>query len=110
RQTPRRELPATPQQAFDVAVDTAGDAIDTIIKGVQTMAMTTPGTNQPAAEVRQVAPAAAEPKIELASVVDPKPGVTLALPEEQATVETEVAVLEGDTKPEELMPPFSVTD
>ena len=110
KRTPRRELPATPQEAFDVAVDTAGDAIDTIIKGVQTMAMTTPGTSQPAAESRQVAPAATEPKIELASVANPKPGVTLALPDEQATVETEVAVLEGDTKPEELMPPFSVTD
>lgn len=111
KRTLRRELPATPQEAFDVAVDTAGDAIDTIIKGVQTMAMTTPGTNQPAAEPRQVAPAAnAEPKIELASIVEPRPGVTLALPEEQATVEQEVAVLEGDAKPEELMPPFSVTD
>ncbi|HEY0918144.1 peptidoglycan-binding domain-containing protein, partial [Devosia sp.] len=33
-----RKLPETPQQAFNIAVDTAGDAIDTIIAGVQGVA------------------------------------------------------------------------
>jgi peptidoglycan hydrolase-like protein with peptidoglycan-binding domain len=108
-----RELPETPQEAFELAVATAGDAIDTIIQGVQTVTMTTPG-RKPAAETQQfaAAPAAAkpEPKIELASIAEPKVGVTLALPEMQATVEPEIAILEGDAKPEDLMPPFSVTD
>lgn len=107
-----RELPETPQEALEIAVATAGDAIDTIIQGVQTVTMTTPA-RKPAAGAQQLVPAPAaapQPKIELASVAEPKVGVTLALPERQATVEPEIAVLEGDVKPEELMAPFSVTD
>src|SRR5690606_37881152 len=38
----RRELPETPQEAFNIAVDTAGDAIDTIIDWVQTVTMNRP--------------------------------------------------------------------
>lgn len=135
----RRELPATPEAAIDLAVETAGDAIDTIISGVQTMAMTKPGKTVETAEVQQLAeakPAAeaspavevsavseanavaevaaqpvvrAEPRIELASVAEPKVGVTLALPDEQATVPADVAELDTEATPEDLAA-FSATD
>lgn len=122
----RRELPETPQEAMQIAVETAGDAIDTIINGVQTIAMTTPGkTPKPqqqfvARETQGAAaamPAAAddaaagtEPAYRVASVAEPRVGATLVVPDEEDAIETEVAVLDTDAKPEELMPPFSVTD
>ena len=123
----QRELPETPQEAMDIAVKTAGDAIDTIIAGVQSISMTTPpAKRQPRSEQQFVAQsasslavvadpdpepvAAVEPAYEVASVAEPRVGATLVLPEQQETVETEVAVLDTDAKPEDLMPPFSVTD
>lgn len=59
----RRELPATPRQAMDIAVDTAGDAINTIIQGVQTIAMTSPPevVRQPMPARPTPTPAAAAP-------------------------------------------------
>src|SRR5690606_7824301 len=42
-----RELPETPQEAMDLVAKTAGEAIDTIIDGVQTVTMTTQGKKKP---------------------------------------------------------------
>lgn len=118
-----RELPETPQEAMNIAADTAGDAIDTIINGVQSLAMTTPAKKavpEPAA-----APAAIEP-LRVASTgtmvpaTDPQVTASVAatpVVAPQATAQTELAmapkevpVLDTDAKVEDLMPPFSVTD
>lgn len=118
---PRRQLPQSPEEALDVAVEAAGDAIDTIISGVQTMAMTTPGKKQPA-EAREgaaastsgvaaapvVETAASQQVVQTAATEEPKPGVPLALEKQQGAAE--IAVLDTDARPEDLMPPFSVTD
>ena len=129
-----RELPDTPQEAMNIAVETAGDAIDTIINGVQTLAMTTPSKKpEPKAKVEAPAPlqfgpattatptpaataVAAEPQ------VMPQPLVTanvaalpVVAPQAAAATEVrvkpqEVPVLDTEAKVEDLMPPFSVTD
>jgi len=44
-----RQLPETPQEAMNIAADTAGDAIETIINGVQSLAMTSKPEPRPAA-------------------------------------------------------------
>lgn len=119
----QRELPETPQEAMNIAVETAGEAIDTIIAGVQTIAMTTrPEPRQRPVPAQQFAaveergaivpatPAKAEPAYEVASIAEPRVGATLVLPEQQQTVEADVAILDTDAKPEDLMPAFSVTD
>lgn len=121
----KRELPATPEDAFDLVVKTAGEAIETIADGVQSIAMTTPPKRKPAASAQQFAaaeqqaaatiePAATaevQPTTEVASVATPRVGVPLVVPEEpEAKSSDDVAELDGDVKPEELMPPFSVTD
>ena len=115
-QATRREIPGTPQEAFDLAVQTAGEAIDTIIEGVQSVAMTTPPKRTPAAAQPYAAArpaAAAEPEAELltASIEQPKVGVPLAMPREpEAKSSDDVAVLDTDARPEDIMPPFSVSD
>jgi peptidoglycan hydrolase-like protein with peptidoglycan-binding domain len=125
----RRELPANAEEALAIAVETAGDAIDTIIAGVQTIAMTRPGKKEAAvpapasttslsttptavADTAAALPPAvrAEPQIALASATAPKVGVTLALPEQQESRDTEVAALDTDATAEELQPAFSVND
>jgi hypothetical protein len=119
----RREIPETPQQAMDLAVKTAGEAIDTIIDGVQSVAMTKPGKKQPVeqqyaaeqanadAEVARVETVEVEPVLETASVAPPQVGVPLQMPEDDiAKSSDDVAVLDTEAKPEDLMPAFSVTD
>ena len=117
----RREIPETPQQAMDIAVETAGEAIETIIDGVQSIAMTSRSEEgrEPtsfAAGREGAAAAEAAPKteapIQTASVDAPRVGVPLEDPDavEPETPPEEIAVLDTDAKPEELMPAFSVTD
>jgi len=117
-----RQLPDTPQEAVNIAVDTAGDAIDTIINGVQTLAMTNKPEPKPQAAVAAPAPLqfAAEPaatpapadeRIVTASVA----AVPVVAPQAAAITELqvkpqEVPVLDTEAKVEDLMPPFSVTD
>lgn len=127
RARPQRQIPDTPEEAFDLAVRTAGEAIDTIIEGVQSVSMTTQPTLPPinlpeiTAPAARPAPAAAstpvveEPaRLVTASVAQqerPKVGVALAVPEEQiAKSSDDVAILDTEAKPEDLMPPFSVSD
>lgn len=120
-----RELPETPQEAMNIAVETAGDAIDTIVNGVQTLAKTTPD-RKPAAAITAPAPlqfgpsATAMPEVQ--PEVTPEPIVTasvsavaVAAPTVTANTEVlvkpqEVPVLDTEAKVEDLMPPFSVTD
>lgn len=112
---PQREIPGTPEEALDLAVRTAGEAIDTIIEGVQSVSMTTPPKPVPTQtmpdrlpETPRLTAAAAAPVAETAS---PKVGVALVVPEEPvAKSSDDVAVLDTDAKPEDLMPPFSVSD
>ena len=120
----RRELPETPQEAFNIAVDTAGDAIDTIIEGVQTVTMNRPPA-RPAASQRVVAEPVAqalpplqssvapvrEPTTQVATANTVQPTPAAALPQTATETSTaELPELDTDAKPEELMPPFSVTD
>lgn len=104
-----RQLPASPEEAFDVALETANEAIDTIVSGVQSVAMGTPGKRvQPLAAVS----ARQQPAVmQVAAVEAPKVGVPLAMPEEvEAKSSDDVAVLDTDARVEDLMQPFSVTD
>ena len=95
-----RPLPKTPEQALEIAADTAGEALDTIISGVQTVAMNKPGT---------ATPAAAEARPLLASVDAPKVGVPLAIDDEPQKPGTVVAVLDTPATPREVAP-VSVND
>jgi len=88
-----RPLPATPEEALEMAADTAGEAIETIISGVQSVAMTKPGT--------ATAYAATPDK--------PQVGVPLLIDEEPQKPGTEVAVLDTQATPSEVRP-VSVTD
>lgn len=116
-----RELPETPQEAFNLAVETAGDAIDTIINGVQTVTMTTTPA-KPAPVVQQFAPdlvaeiVTTEPETPQpatqAAMTGPVavPGKPQVAAEPEPSAVAEVRVLDTGAKPEELMPTFSVTD
>lgn len=120
----RRELPETPQEAFNIAVDTAGDAIDTIIDGVQTVTMNRPPSRpmasrqvvpEPAAAALPQLPRATAParlpttQVATAEIAQPTPA--LASPQDAAaTANAELPELDTDARPEDLMPPFSVTD
>jgi len=102
-----RQLPGSPEEAIDVALETANEAFDTIVSGVQSVAMGTPNKRvQPAVAVKQ------QPVVtQVAAVETPKVGVPLAMPEEvEAKSSDDVAVLDTDAKVEDLMQPFSVTD
>ena len=116
-----RPVPQSPDEALEMAADTAGDAIDTIISGVQTIAQTKPGkaavlplatTSKPlemaAKQVEQVEQGA--DTTTLASAPMAKPGVPLQISDEPADPRTQVAVLDTNATPEELAPAFSVTD
>jgi hypothetical protein len=113
-----RELPETPQEAFNLAVETAGDAIDTIIDGVQTVTKSKPPAKK-AVAVQQFAPdrvaeivtseQAPATQVAMAAPVA-VPGKPLVVAEPEPSTVAEVPVLDTDAKPEELMPAFSVTD
>lgn len=113
-----RELPETPQEAFNLAVETAGDAIDTIIDGVQTVTKSKPPAKmaavvqqfapEPVAEIVATEPAPTTQMAMAAPVAVPGKPLVVAEPEPEAVAA--VPVLDTDAKPEELMPAFSVTD
>ncbi len=114
-----RDLPDTPQEAMNIAVETAGDAIDTIVNGVQTLAMTKKpeprqeAKPQPAASLQFASEPAATPAVEpivTASVA----AMPVAAPKATAATELrvkpqEVPVLDSEAKVEDLKA-FSVTD
>lgn len=110
-----RDLPDTPQEAMNVVVETAGDAIDTIVNGVQTLAMTNKPEPRkaPAAKLQFASQPVETPAVEpivTASVA----AVPVVAPRAAAATEVrvkpqEVPVLDTDAKPEDLQA-FSVTD
>lgn len=109
----KREIPDTPQEAMDLVAKTAGEAIDTIVDGVQQMAMTTPGRKQTERTEFVAEEQTGVDQIETASINAPQVGVPLEDPDETAPVaksSDDVAELTGDARPEDLMPVFSVTD
>ncbi|WP_421760596.1 peptidoglycan-binding protein [Devosia sp.] len=116
-----RPVPQSADEALEMAADTAGDAIDTIISGVQTIAQTKPGkaaalplaaTSKPlemaARQVEQVEQVADTSTLAVAPTATP--GVPLQISDEPADPRTQVAVLDTNATPEELAPAFSVTD
>ena len=96
-----RPLPETPGEALELAADTAGDAINTIIDGVQSVAMNKPGAATPFAAEGQT--------LSLASPDKPQVGVPLQIDEEPTKPGTPIAVLDTPATPEELAP-VSVND
>ena len=121
-----RALPRTPEAALEMAAETAGDAIDTIIDGVQSMAMTTepevrPAKQQFAAQSKALTTAEAAPPIalvpksaertEVAALPDnPQVGVPLQIEEAPPKPGEAIAVLDTEATPDQIMAPFSVTD
>ncbi len=134
-----RPVPKSPEAALEMAAETAGDAISTIVDGVQSMTMTTPPKALPKTPVAQQqfaaqssalstaeaapavalvpetiaqAPRAAAARTELASLPDkPQVGVPLKIEEPAPPKPGEaIAVLDTEATPEQLMAPFSVTD
>lgn len=112
-----RELPDTPQEAMNIAVETAGDAIDTIVNGVQTLAMTRQPAPRPERQV-QAAPAslqfasqpAAEPMVTASVAAVPVVAPRAAASTELQVKPRDVPVLDTEAKVEDLQGPFSVTD
>jgi peptidoglycan hydrolase-like protein with peptidoglycan-binding domain len=100
-----RPLPETPEEALEMAADTAGEAIDTIISGVQTVAMNRPGTATPYAAEGQ----ALTSDVAAASPDNPQVGVPLAIDDEPQKPGTIVAVLDTPATPQEVAP-VSVND
>lgn len=131
-----RPVPKSPEAALEMAAETAGDAISTIVDGVQSMTMTTPPKALPRQPVAQQqfaaqssalstaeaapavalvpasAPKASAARTELASLPDkPQVGVPLKIEEPAPPKPGEaIAVLDTEATPEQLMAPFSVTD
>lgn len=121
-----RAIPQTPEAALEMAADTAGDAINTIIDGVQSMAMTTepqvkPTKQQFVAQPKALSTAEAAPQIalvpksaertEVAALPDnPQVGVPLQIEEAPPQPGEAIAVLDTEATPDQIMAPFSVTD
>lgn len=127
-----RPVPKSPKAALEMAAETAGDAISTIVDGVQSMTMSTPPKALPkkpvaqqqfAAQSNALSTAEAAPAValvpktvaartELASLPDkPQVGVPLKIEEPAPPKPGEtIAVLDTEATPEQLMAPFSVTD
>jgi peptidoglycan hydrolase-like protein with peptidoglycan-binding domain len=108
----RRQLPDSPEEAMEIAVQTAGEAIDTIVAGVQSVAMTTPGRRQQQVEpVEFVAEQPTGSIVAPAVTAAPQVGVPLLVAEEPETMTSEnIPELDSEARVEELMAPFSVTD
>jgi peptidoglycan hydrolase-like protein with peptidoglycan-binding domain len=101
-----RPLPATPGEALEMAADTAGEAIDTIIAGVQTVAMNRPGEATPfAAEGESLTTGS----VAEASPDNPQVGIPLKIDEEPAKPGTQIAVLDTPATPDQIAP-VSVND
>lgn len=116
-----RPVPRSPEAALEMAAETAGDAIDTIIDGVQSMGMTTPPrpaaqpfaaqTSAEAAAPIALVPKSAATRTELASLPDkPQVGVPLQIEEAPPKPGEAIAVLDTEATPDQIMAPFSVTD
>jgi len=100
-----RPLPETPEAALEMAANTAGEAIETIISGVQAVAMNKPGEASPfAAEGPTLTAAVTE-----TSPDSPQIGIPLKIDDEPAKPGTPVAVLDTQATPKEIAP-ISVTD
>lgn len=120
-----RPVPQNPEQALEMAADTAGDAIDTIIDGVQAVAMSSPpkpaSQQQFAAQSKVLSTAEAAPAValvpksqakveQLAALPDsPRVGVPLKIEEEAPKPGDTIAELNTDATPDEARP-ISVTD
>ncbi|MBN9317339.1 MAG: peptidoglycan-binding protein [Devosia sp.] len=117
-----RPVPATPGQALEMAADTAGDAINTIIDGVQSVAMNAPprqpfaaedrvaSTAEPAAPVALVPNSVSARAQQVAALPDnPQVGVPLKIEEEAPKPGESIAVLDTDATPDQVKP-VSVTD
>jgi len=102
-----RPLPDTPGEALEMAAETAGDAINTIIDGVQTVAMNKPGSATSFAEEGKAL--ALSGKVAEASPDNPQVGVPLLIDDEPQKPGTEVAVLDTPATPSEVRP-VSVND
>jgi peptidoglycan hydrolase-like protein with peptidoglycan-binding domain len=102
-----RPLPETPGEALEMAADTAGEAIDTIINGVQTVAMNRPGTATPFASEEEVQVATAN--VAEASPDNPQVGVPLLIDDEPQKPGTEVTPLDTAATAAEARP-VSVND
>jgi peptidoglycan hydrolase-like protein with peptidoglycan-binding domain len=105
-----RPVPASAEQAFEMAADTASDAFDTIADGVQQLAM----TNPPPARLNYASGAAtaapAEPAQTLAALPDrPQVGVPLKIEEDPPKPGEAIAVLDTDATPDQIQA-VSVTD
>lgn len=118
-----RPVPRSPEAALEMAAETAGDAIDTIIDGVQSMGMTTPPkpatqqlqpsavANAGAAGPIALVPKSAATRTELAALPDkPQVGVPLQIEEAPPKPGEAIAVLDTEATPDQIMAPFSVTD
>jgi len=118
-----RPVPDTPEAALELAADTAGDAINTIIDGVQSVAMSPPPkpmtTQQFAATAKAVTTAIAAAPAALAAATDaeqvaalpenPQVGVPLKIEEEAPKPGETIAVLDTDATPDQVQP-VSVSD
>lgn len=100
-----RPLPDSPEEALEMAADTAGEAIDTIINGVQTVAMNKPGTATQFAEDR---PALTTSMAE-ANPDNPQVGVPLLIDDEPQKPGTDITPLDTAATPAEARP-VSVND
>ncbi len=103
-----RPVPETPEEALEIAATTAGEAIETIIAGVTTMAMTKPGERS--SEASSYADDGASLSATELAAVPEGPRVGVPLPEASAPPPgTPIAVLDTLATPEELVA-VSVTD
>jgi len=101
-----RPLPDTPEEALEMAADTAGEAIETIISGVQSVAMNSPGKASFAADDQKLT---ATGTLAEASPDNPRVGIPLRIDDEPQQPGTEVAVLDTPATPKEVAP-ISVSD
>lgn len=121
-----RPVPQSPEQALEMAANTAGDAIETIVDGVQAVAMSSPPRSTPqqkfAVPEKTLSTAEAAPAVDLvpksqtakpqqlAALPDsPRVGVPLKIEEEAPKPGETIAVLDGDKTPDQVKP-VSVTD
>ena len=111
-----RPVPSSPEAALEMATETASEALDTIVDGVQSMAMSDPpakptqnfaATTKPLTATTTDAPA---PTQKLAALPDgPQVGVPLKIEEDPPKPGEAIAVLDTDATPDEVRA-ISVTD
>lgn len=121
-----RPVPQSPEQALEMAADTAGDAIETIIDGVQAVAMSSPprptSQQQFASQNKVLTTAQAAPPVDIVpkSQVEtvkqvaalpsaPRVGVPLMIEDDAPKPGDTIAELNTSATPDEARP-ISVTD